>query len=240
MTQLTWLDDDRLDFPDVRSALTEPNGLLAVGGDLSPPRLIEAYRHGIFPWFDDEQPILWWSPDPRCVVIPADFEPSRSLTRTLRRQPYQVTADTSFVAVIEACRDRGKVQTGDDVNITSAETWITDEMVDAYCALHDLGVAHSVECWIDGELAGGLYGISLGRLFFGESMFHRQTDASKVAFAHTMNFLARENCPLVDCQVPNPHLESLGAKSMPRAAFQAMLDRYIDDKAIDWRRFSAT
>lgn len=228
MTAIAWLEEaDR--FPDINLALAEPNGLLAAGGDLSRERLVDAYRHGIFPWYDEGQPILWWSPDPRCVIDPATFRPSRSLARRISRREFEVRIDHDFISVIVACQLRD----GWD------STWITRDMLAAYIDLHDAGVAHSVECYRDGALVGGLYGLSIGRLFFGESMFHKVTDASKVAFAQLMQITAEAGCPLVDCQVPNEHLFSLGACEMPRADFQAILADNIDGPPIDWSQRSA-
>ncbi len=235
MPRLALLDDKSIGFPDPGLARREPNGLLAVGGDLSVPRLVEAYRRGIFPWYEADQPILWWSPDPRCVINPGTFTPGRSLARRLRKQDYRIRIDTDFAAVIEACRLRppGHSQAGQQ------GTWITDEMAAAYLRLHEAGYAHSVECYMDGSLAGGLYGVGLGRLFFGESMFHRVTDASKIAFAHLMRLMATLDSPLVDCQLPNPHLESLGAFLLPRDDFVELLQQHLPDKAgdipmLDW------
>jgi len=227
MTAIAWLEEaDR--FPDINLALAEPNGLLAAGGDLSRERLVDAYRHGIFPWYDEGQPILWWSPDPRCVIDPATFRPSRSLARRISRREFEVRIDHDFISVIVACQLRD----GRD------STWITRDMLAAYIELHDAGVAHSVECYRDGALVGGLYGLSIGRLFFGESMFHKVTDASKVAFAQLMQITAEAGCPLVDCQVPNEHLFSLGACEMPRADFQSILADNIDGPPIDWSQRS--
>ena len=224
MQRLTLLDDQDLTFPDINLALSEPDGLLAVGADLSPERLIQAYRHGIFPWYEDDQPILWWSPDPRCVVDPASYKPSRSLARRLARHEFDVRVDENFQAVIEACRFRG----------AGEGTWITQDMADAYLMLHRLGIAHSIESYAEGELVGGLYGLSIGSLFFGESMFHHRTDASKVAFASLAKMMAKVGCPLIDCQISNPHLMSLGAFEIPREDFKAVLASHIDDPALDW------
>lgn len=224
MQPLAWLDDHDYAFPDIERALAEPNGLLAAGGDLSRERLIEAYRRGIFPWYDADQPILWWSPDPRCVIDPAAFKPSRSLARKIKKAEFEVRVDEDFESVIDACQTRD----GDD------STWITSEMKDAYIDLHQNGVAHSVECYLEGKLAGGLYGLSLGNLFFGESMFHRVTDASKIAFSWLMGAMREQDCPLVDCQVANPHLFSLGAYEIPRSRFKSILIDNIDKPPIDW------
>ena len=224
MQRLTLLDDDNDLFPDISDALVEPNGLLAVGGDLSSSRLLTAYRRGIFPWYDEGQPILWWSPDPRCVIEPQHFKPSRSLARKIARAEFEIKIDHDFDSVIAACRLRD----GEE------GTWITKDMMQAYIDLHEAGVAHSVECYADGDLVGGLYGLSMGRLFFGESMFHKVTDASKVAFAALMEVMNLEACPLVDCQIANPHLFSLGANEIPRQEFQSILRENIDKPPIDW------
>ncbi len=216
-----WFDpeSDPAHFPDPGYALEEPNGLLAVGGDLSPARLLNAYRQGIFPWYSDGQPILWWSPDPRAVLFPDQFKVSRSLRKSLRKRPFRVTLDTAFAAVIEACsepRDDG------------AGTWITEEMKQAYIQLHGIGFAHSVECWEGEELVGGLYGVSMGKVFFGESMFTRRTDASKIGFAHLVEQLKDWGFGLIDCQVHSGHLASLGAEDIPREEFLGLLDIWCD------------
>jgi leucyl/phenylalanyl-tRNA--protein transferase len=196
-------------FPD--PARADPDGLLAVGGDLSPERLLAAYAAGIFPWFDERSPILWWSPDPRLVLAPADLHVSRSLARTLRRGTFRVTADEAFERVIRRCSERERPgQRG---------TWITAEMVEAYVRLHRLGFAHSFEAWEGDALAGGLYGVSLGGAFFGESMFADRSDASKVALVRAVEWLRGRGVSLVDCQVRTEHLVSLGARDVPRRAF---------------------
>ena len=202
-------------FPSPDLALKEPNGLLAIGGDMSPARLLNAYIHGIFPWFsDDTGPIMWWSPDPRAVFLPNSVKVSRSLRRTLARGEFEVRFDTVFDDVVRGCAaprdgDRG--------------TWITPAIRAAYGDLHRLGYAHSVETWMDGELAGGLYGVSIGRMFFGESMFARRSDASKVALVLLARQLAKWQFDLIDCQVMNPHLQSLGAVEMSRGEFLTRL-----------------
>jgi leucyl/phenylalanyl-tRNA--protein transferase len=229
MTALVWLDDSDLTFPDIDTALKDPNGLLAVGGDLSAERLIEAYRHGIFPWNEEDQPLLWWSPDPRCVIEPASFSPSRSLARRMKKTDYLIRVDHDFRTVISHCQHRGGGES----------TWITPEMKAAYNYLHELGIAHSIECYMDDELAGGLYGLSIGPLFFGESMFHRKTDASKIAFAELMRLMTDQQCPLVDCQISNSHLLSLGAIEIPRAEFRQVLDTYISQPGINWQALAA-
>lgn len=197
-------------FPDVSLALKEPDGLLAVGGDLSSARILAAYRNGIFPWYSDNQPILWWSPDPRTVLYPAALKVSRSLRKRLRQRHFELTLDKAFRQVIQACAGPRRGSEG---------TWITDAMTDAYCRLHEEGHAHSVECWSDGKLVGGLYGVAIGQVFFGESMFSRMTDASKVAFCHLVVQLEAWKFGLVDCQVYSPHLASLGAQEISRTRF---------------------
>ena len=197
-------------FPEVESALKEPNGLLAAGADLSLPRLLEAYRNGIFPWFGHDQPILWWSPDPRMVLLPSELKVSRSLARTLRNARFEVRADTAFDAVIDGCRQPRRGESG---------TWITEEMAKAYGVLHRAGFAHSVETWLDGELVGGLYGVALGRAFFGESMFTRVSDASKVALVALARQLQYWSFGVIDCQMNTAHLASFGAREIPRAEF---------------------
>jgi leucyl/phenylalanyl-tRNA--protein transferase len=200
-------------FPD--PSLAEEDGILAVGGDLSPDRLLRAYAEGIFPWFNEDSPILWWSPDPRLVLYPAELHLSASLGRTLRRGTFRVTSDTAFAEVIRGCsRTDRPGQEG---------TWITDEMIAAYEELHRLGYAHSFEAWSGDALAGGLYGVSLGGAFFGESMFSERTDASKVAFARAVGFMKERGIELVDCQVRTDHLVRLGAREVPRAAFLEQL-----------------
>jgi leucyl/phenylalanyl-tRNA--protein transferase len=201
-------------FPD--PSLAEPDGLLAVGGDLSPERLLAAYAQGVFPWFDERSPILWWSPDPRLVLEPGRLHVSRSLERTIRRGRYRVTADAAFERVIRSCAERERPgQSG---------TWITGGMIDAYVRLHDLGFAHSFEAWTGETLAGGLYGVSLGAAFFGESMFADARDASKVALVSAVRWLVGNGVTLVDCQVRTEHLVSLGAREISRRAFLARLD----------------
>ena len=214
---IPWLRGDQ-PFPPVSKALRSPNGLLCAGGDLSPGRLVEAYRHGIFPWFSEGDPILWWSPDPRMVLFPAELRVSRSLGKTLARGVYETRMDSAFRAVIEACAAPRDAHGG---------TWIVPEMIEAYVRLHELGFAHSVESWRDGELAGGLYGVSLGQVFFGESMFTRATDASKVALVRLVEHVAARGCRVIDCQQATAHLASLGAREIPRAAFAQLLEESI-------------
>lgn len=206
--------DDQLWFPPVDAA--EDYGLLAVGGDLSPERLLFAYSLGIFPWYNEGEPILWWSPDPRCVLLPKELHVSRSLRKTLRRETFQVSFNKAFERVIIACRDERCRDGGEG-------TWITPEMLRAYLNLHRLGFAHSVECWQGDELVGGLYGLCLGRCFFGESMFNLKTDASKVALVVLAESLKESGFELIDCQQTTGHLLSMGARDIPRARFLQLL-----------------
>ena len=206
-------------FPPLDAALQDPNGLLAIDGDLTPERLLDAYRHGIFPWFNQGDPVLWWSPDPRMVLFPEELNISRSLAKRLKKPDYEVRFDTSFRAVMQACAHAPRDgQPG---------TWIVPEMVEAYCALHELGYAHSVETWIAGELVGGLYGVAIGRMFYGESMFHRGTDASKIAFVTLVEHLKGQGYGMIDCQMKTAHLERFGAREIPRADFAARLEELI-------------
>lgn len=208
---------DELVFPPPDHA--EPNGLLAVGGDLRSERLIRAYQLGIFPWYEEGQPILWWSPDPRLILEPEEFHISRRLGRTLKKRKFKVTFDEAFVAVIQACATvLRKGQYG---------TWITREMQEAYIRLHQLGYAHSAESWFEGELVGGIYGVSLGRCFFGESMFSRATDASKVALATLVRQLEEWGFSMIDAQVTTQHLMSLGAREIPRSLFLQRLEKAL-------------
>jgi leucyl/phenylalanyl-tRNA--protein transferase len=208
---------EALTFPPPR--LATPEGLLAVGGDLSRDRLLLAYRMGIFPWYGDDEPILWWSPDPRLVLYPPEFHLSRSLEKVIRRGEFTVRMDTAFEAVICECAA---------VRATRGEgTWIVPDMIRAYCELHDLGVAHSVEAWRGPHLAGGLYGVSLGSGFFGESMFARQTNASKVALAALVAYLRLEGFGIIDCQVTTGHLQRMGAREIPRELYLEELGRCL-------------
>jgi leucyl/phenylalanyl-tRNA--protein transferase len=217
-------------FPPLAQALRDPNGLLAAGGDLSLPRLLQAYRQGIFPWFSAGEPVLWWSPDPRMVLFPAEFRLHRSLQKTLRSGhdgAYEVRLDTAFPQVIHACAQTPRQ--GQD------GTWITDGIEAAYTDLHDAGWAHSVETWMQGELVGGLYGVAIGRMFYGESMFAHRRDASKIAFAHLVRFLREREFGLIDCQMNTAHLASLGAREIPRAEFIARLENLtLDAKPVRW------
>ena len=202
-------------FPPTSAATAEPNGLLCAGGDLSVPRLVAAYRRGIFPWFNEGDPILWWSPEPRIVFVPARFHVSRSLKRTLRRGKFEVTVDRAFSEVMAGCAAPRADGSG---------TWISDDMHAAYTALHQHGHAHSVECWMHGQLVGGVYGVGLGQMFFGESMYSTAADASKVALA----FLCSGPYAMVDCQLPNPHLQRLGSQAVSRTDFERFVHATID------------
>lgn len=217
---IPWLDPFTYDFPPIGSALKDPNGLLAAGGDLSAARLVSAYKHGIFPWFNPGEPILWWSPDPRCCLKPENIHISRSLKKRIRRTEFTITFDRCFETVIAACAAPRQY---------SEDSWISSEMQQAYLSLHQQGVAHSVELWRDNELAGGLYGIAMGKLFFGESMFSRSTDSSKIAFAFFARQLQKWGYALIDCQIENDHLTSMGAVSIPRIDFQRYLDDFLDE-----------
>lgn len=214
MPSIVWLEDNNYEFPPVDQALTEPDGLLAAGGLLSPEILLKGYRHGVFPWYSQGQPILWWSPDPRCVLFPERLKVSRSLRKTLKKKPFTVTQDKVFREVVENCAKPRR---------DAAGTWITHEMIAAYTHMHELGYAHSIECWQEGTLVGGLYGITLGDMFFGESMFSAATDASKVALEYLCTAVRPK---LIDVQVYSEHMESLGAEMIPRSEFIAYLERY--------------
>lgn len=205
-------------FPPVAQALREPDGLLAAGGDLSPGRLLAAYRNAVFPWFSPGDPILWWSPSQRMVLAPGQVRITRSLAKAMRNRRYRITIDTAFEQVMRACAAPRDGQNG---------TWITDEMVAAYAELHRMGHAHSYEFWLDDRLAGGLYGVAVGRMFYGESMFHRATDASKICFVTMAQHLHRHGFGMVDCQMFTPHLESLGAQLISRDDFIARLNIYL-------------
>lgn len=221
MKSITWLapTDPPDAFPPVGQALDEPAGLLAAGGDLSSARLLEAYRRGIFPWYAPGQPVLWWSPDPRTVLFPAEFRLHRSLAKRVRNGGFTARIDSAFEAVIDACAaPRGGERSG---------TWITPEMRAAYIELHRRGFAHSIESWRAGALAGGLYGVRLGGVFFGESMFSIERDGSKVALAHLIERCGSAGIAVIDCQLASGHLTSLGARSIPRAQFQALLRKHV-------------
>jgi leucyl/phenylalanyl-tRNA--protein transferase len=231
---IPWLSSEPGDiaFPPTDSALPEPNGLLAVGGLLSPERLLAAYRRGIFPWYEEGQPILWWTPDPRAVLFPDELKISRSLAKTLRNGRFLVSVDRDFCRVTEGCAAPRR----------EAGTWITPQMAQAYQRMHELGFAHSVETWHEGELVGGLYGMAIGRVFFGESMFSLRRDASKVALVHLVARLSRMGVGLIDCQLPTPHLTRLGSRLIPRREFEALLDNLCpqDPRTTAWAEVPAT
>ncbi len=214
---IPWLRGDA-PFPPVSKALKSPNGLLCAGGDLSPRRIVEAYSRGIFPWYSEGDPILWWSPDPRMVLFPDELKISRSLRKSMAHDRYETRFDTAFRDVIEACAAPRDGQAG---------TWIVPEMVEAYVRLHELGFAHSVESWHEGRLVGGLYGMALGQAFFGESMFAHAPDASKVALVRLVQRLNAGGCRVIDCQQATPHLASLGAREIPRKAFAQLVQESI-------------
>jgi len=207
-------DDDITQFPSVDNALKEPNGLLMAGGNLGPRRLLSAYRKGIFPWYEEGEPILWWSPDPRCILWRAKMKISRSLRKSIRNTRFRISEDESFRTVISNC---GKPRVG------STGTWVTSDMVEAYCRLANFGIARSVEVWNEDQLVGGLYGIALGEVFIGESMFSAERDASKIALAHLASC---RRYKLIDCQLETPHLRSLGAENISRREYILLLNRF--------------
>ena len=216
---IVWLSErDSPDaFPPVDNALREPDGLLAAGGDLSQTRLIAAYRRGIFPWYSQGQPILWWCPDPRAILLPREFKLSRSLAKTIRNRGFETRVDTAFAEVIQSCGSSA---------IRPDGTWLSPEMQAAYQVMHELGYGHSVETWYQGRLVGGLYGVAIGRVFFGESMFSTERDASKVALSRLCSELIERGFEMIDCQMATPHLMSLGAQLIPRAEFIGRIARY--------------
>lgn len=218
---IPWLDPISCEFPPISSALDDPNGLLAAGGDLSPQRLLKAYSKGIFPWFNPGEPILWWSPDPRCSIEPGQIHLSRSLKKAIRKTDFELSFDRNFEEVVQACSQPRQY---------SEETWISTEMQTAYLKLHNSGHAHSVELWQDDQLCGGLYGIAIGKLFFGESMFSRRDNCSKIAFAFFARQLQKWGYALIDCQIENAHLTSMGAHTIPRTEFQRYLDNYLTEQ----------
>lgn len=227
MTSLPWLAEDTLWFPSPEGALLEPDGLLAAGGDLSSERLLLAYENGIFPWYSSDQPILWWSPNPRCVIFPENIHISRSLRRSLNKSYFTITADQTFSRVMRLCG-----------STRSEGTWITENMFQAYNNLHKKGFAHSIEAWNpQGKLVGGMYGVALGSCFFGESMFSLETNASKVLMVHLANQLQHWGYRMIDCQMASDHLLSMGAQTLPRQEFLALLRSYTKQSAAaaDWQ-----
>jgi leucyl/phenylalanyl-tRNA--protein transferase len=216
---ITQLDETNYDFPPVELALRDPDGLLAIGGDLSPARLVNAYRSGIFPWFSDDDPLLWWSPDPRCVFDISEYQYAKSAKKHLKRVPFSITLNHAFSEVVAACAAPRGSQNG---------TWILPEMAEAYAELHRQGVAHSIEVWHQQQLVGGLYGVCCGRQFSGESMFYRKSEASKIALTALITILKETEARWIDCQLPNPHLLSLGAKIISRKEYIAQLEKEIE------------
>lgn len=233
MSPIPWLSLTSYEFPPLDNALDEPNGLLAAGGDLHPGRLLAAYKQGIFPWYNPEDPILWWSPQPRTVVFPSQLHISRSLEKWLRKAPYRITFDHAFSEVMHACAAPRDADGG---------TWINSELIASYTRLHQLGYGHSVEVWQNDTLVGGLYGLAIGKLFFGESMFSRADIASKIGFVHLVQQLQRWEFQLIDCQVASEHLHSLGAEDISRHQFQKMLIHFGKaprDYPLHWHRVTA-
>ncbi len=222
MSQILWLEDNNFQFPEVETARTEPDGLLTASERLTPELVIEAYHRGIFPWYSEGQPVLWWSPNPRCVLYPEKFHISRSFRRTLNNNPFEIKTDTVFREVMLACA-RPRIR---NTEPDEAGTWITQAMLDTYCELHEKGIAHSIECWHKGELVGGMYGLVLGDVFFGESMFSKMKDASKVAMYHVCTTIKPS---LIDAQVYSDHLATLGAEEIDRADFIEHIKRHSDD-----------
>lgn len=225
--KLYWVKRNLLatDFPNIKEALRDPDGLLAIGGDLSEERLLSAYQRGIFPWFNEGQPILWWSPDPRCVLEPKEIKISRSLSKCIKKEQFKVTFNTAFADVLEGCaaaRDGVK------------DTWITKDIKFSYLNLFKMGYAHSVECWENERLVGGLYGLAMGKVFFGESMFSRISNASKVALVHLVHCLDEMDFRVIDCQVHSNHLQSLGAKPIQRGLFIKMLENYCNRETTEF------
>lgn len=206
-------------FPPLEHALKEPNGLIAIGGDLSTARLLSAYKQGIFPWFNEGEPVMWWSPNPRMVLFPDELKISKSLAKTLKNNAFETRMDTAFQAIITACSKTPRSG--------QAGTWISPQMIDAYCELHRLGYAVCAESWLDGKLVGGCYGIKIGRMFYGESMFHHVTDASKVAFVHLVNHLKNQGVAMIDCQMKTPLLTSFGGREIPREELMNKLDALL-------------
>lgn len=224
----------RYDFPNPESIDPDGIGIVAMGGDLAPETLISAYAQGLFPWFNEDEPIAWWCPEPRCVMVPSDYQPSKSLRRQAKNERWKLTLNEAFDKVIHACslpRSNGLPE--------GEHTWIHDEMIEAYTELHAHGFAHSIEVWDGaGQLIGGLYGLKIGNIYFGESMFHRASNASKLAFWGLMRLCEQSNVALVDCQLPNEHLMSLGATTMPRAQFLTQLNSLISGRSSRWQPHS--
>jgi len=223
---LPWLDPEVIGFPSIETALKEPEGLLAAGGALTTDWLLEAYRRGIFPWYEAGQPILWWSPDPRLVLFPKRLRVSRSLRKTINNNPYQFYINRDFCSVIESCGEQ---------RVASPGTWITPEMANAYLKLHEQGFAHSFEVWREDELVGGLYGVALGKVFFGESMFSRESNTSKLALVGLVSKMEQWQFEVIDCQISSEHLKTLGAEEISRDEFSEFLARYSGSEySIEW------
>ena len=212
--------NEQLTFPPPAQALKEPNGLVAIGGDLTPQRIIKAYKMGIFPWYNPNEPILWWSPDPRFVLFPHELHVRRSLAKVLKKPNFQITFNQAFQAVISACANTARHG--------ESGTWISSDMIEAYCKLHQLGYAHSAETWVDGQLVGGLYGVKIGKVFYGESMFHHQSNASKIAWVHMVKRLLEQGVELIDCQMETSYLATFGAKPFTRSGFLQMVEKLVD------------
>ena len=217
--------DDDCEFPPLNQALDDPNGLIAIGGDLSVKRLLSAYKQGIFPWFNADNPIMWWSPHPRMVLYPDELKMSKSLAKTLKNNVFKTSINIAFAAVIKACGNTPRKDA--ETESTSTETWISPAMIAAYCELHAQGFAVSSEAWLNGELVGGCYGVKIGRMFYGESMFHTQTDASKVAFVNLVNYLKNQQVELIDCQMKTPLLTSFGGREISRISFSQAMQKLI-------------
>ena len=230
----------RYNFPEPATVDPEGMGIVAIGGDLAPETLISAYAQGLFPWFNDDEPIAWWCPEPRCVIVPSDYQPSKSLCKQANRSRWQLTLNQAFDDVIHACSLPRSDGNGVNDKLSEGDhTWIHAEMIEAYSELHAQGFAHSIEVWDDkGALVGGLYGLKIGGIYFGESMFHRASNASKLAFWGLMRLCEQSNVALVDCQLPNEHLMSLGATTLPRAAFLTQLDTLVAAGSSRWLKDS--
>ena len=225
----------RYDFPNPLEIDPDGIGIVAVGADLAPETLISAYAQGLFPWFNEDEPIAWWCPEPRCVIVPSDYQPSKSLRKQARRERWQLTFNQAFDEVIHAC-SLPRCDGFNDQQPDGEHTWIHDEMIEAYNELHDYGFAHSIEVWDDnGQLIGGLYGLKIGNIYFGESMFHRSSNASKIAFWGLMRLCEQSKVALVDCQLPNEHLMSLGATTLARPEFLTQLDYLIGNRSVRWQ-----
>ena len=216
------------EFPPLQQALTKPNGLIAIGGDLSVNRLLSAYRQGIFPWFNEEEPVMWWSPNPRMVLFPNELKISSSLKKTLKKHPFETRINAAFQAVITACSNTPRLNKNDDEVGTQISTWISPDMIAAYCELNKQGFAMSSETWLNDELVGGCYGVKIGRMFYGESMFHTQPNASKIAFVHLVEWLKNQQVGMIDCQMKTPLLESFGGREISRDEFAIQLKKLIN------------